>query len=71
LLQTETCDELWYRRNAIWHRYGYCFKGAKGQQVFGNQGCSRDIAAARAAMSSADLALVDAIDAREKTLGCK
>lgn len=71
LLQTETCDELWYRRNAIWHRYGYCFKGAKGQQIFGNQGCSRDIAAARAAMSSADLVLVDAIDAREKTLGCK
>ncbi len=69
--QADTCDALWHRRNAIWHRNGYCFTGAKGQQVFGNRGCSRDLAAARAVMSSADRALVDAIDAREKQLGCK
>lgn len=65
------CNDLWYRRNAIWHRYGYCFASAKGQQVFGNQGCSRDLAGARAAMSPADRATVDALDAREKALGCK
>jgi hypothetical protein len=69
--QEDTCDNLWHRRNAVWHRSGYCFTSAKGQQVFGNQGCSRDLAAARAAMTSADRALVDALDAREKQLGCK
>lgn len=69
--EPDTCDALWLRRNAIWHRYGYCFTGAKGQRTFGNQGCSRDITAARAAMSSADRALVDALDAREKELGCR
>lgn len=68
---TSNCDDLWYRRNAIWHRYGYCFSGAKGQRIFGNQGCSRDISAARAAMSPADRATVDALDAQEKAIGCK
>jgi len=68
---TESCDDLWYRRNAVWHRYGYCFASAKGQRIFGNQGCFRDLAAARAAMAPPDRALVDALDAREKVLGCK
>ncbi|MGE0769954.1 MAG: caspase family protein [Hyphomicrobiaceae bacterium] len=67
----ESCDDLWHRRNAVWHRNGYCFTGAKGQRTFGNQGCSRDLAGARAVMSPSDRALVDAIDAREKALGCK
>jgi hypothetical protein len=67
----ESCDDLWYRRNAVWHRYGYCFTSAKGQRVFGNNGCSRDLGSARAAMSPQDLVLVDAIDAREKAIGCK
>jgi hypothetical protein len=69
--QADTCEDLWYRRNAVWYKYGYCFTGAKGRQVFGNQGCSRDQAAVRAVMSSAERALVDALDAREKALGCK
>ena len=69
--QGDNCDSLWKRRNAIWHRHGYCFTGAKGQQVFGNQGCSRDQAAARAAMSTADRSEVDALDAQEKQLGCR
>ncbi len=69
--QEDTCDNLWHRRNAVWHRNGYCFTSAKGQQVFGNQGCSRDLTGTRAAMTSADRALVDALDAREKQLGCK
>ncbi|MGE0698524.1 MAG: caspase family protein [Hyphomicrobiaceae bacterium] len=67
----ESCDSIWQRRNAIWHRHGYCFTTTKGQQVFGNQGCSRDQAAARAAMSPADRTLVDALAAQEKALGCR
>lgn len=30
-----TCDELWYERNAIYAHYGYCFKTARAQAVFG------------------------------------
>ena len=67
----ETCDGLWQRRNAVWHRHGYCFTSPKGQQVFGNQGCSRNETSARAAMSPADRAEVDALSAREKQLGCR
>ncbi len=67
----DTCDTLWVRRNAIWHRHGYCFSGLRGQQVFGNQGCSRDQAEARAAMSPADRSAVDALATREKQMGCR
>jgi uncharacterized caspase-like protein len=66
----ETCEDLWRRRNAIWHRYRYCFTTTKGQQTFGNSGCIRDLNAARAAMSSADLAEVEALAAREQQMGC-
>jgi hypothetical protein len=64
------CDDLWRQRNAIWHRYGYCFKSAEGRRVFGNAGCSRDLAAARAAMSNEDRGKVDALAAREQQMSC-
>lgn len=67
----ESCDTLWRQRNAVWHRHGYCFTTAKGQQVFGNAGCSRNDAQARAAMTSADKAEVDHIIAREQARGCR
>ncbi len=66
-----SCDELWYRRNAIWHRYGYCFGSARGQAAFGNAGCSRDQSAAQAAMSAADRAEVDRLVAEERAQGCR
>jgi caspase domain-containing protein/YARHG domain-containing protein/SH3 domain-containing protein len=65
------CGNLWYTRNSIWHRYGYCFRGEKGQRVFGNDGCNRDQAQARAAMSGVDRNAVDAIAAQEKVMGCR
>ncbi|WP_394708662.1 YARHG domain-containing protein [uncultured Cohaesibacter sp.] len=33
--QNMTCGELWYARNAIFARQGYCFKTARARQVFG------------------------------------
>ncbi|WP_319410257.1 YARHG domain-containing protein [uncultured Cohaesibacter sp.] len=30
-----TCGELWYARNAIYARQGYCFKTVRARQVFG------------------------------------
>ncbi len=67
----DTCDSLWHERNAIWHRAKYCFKSPKGQAVFSNAGCSRDQAAAQAAMSPAERARVDDLLARERALGCR
>ncbi|MFN3743638.1 MAG: caspase family protein [Hyphomicrobiaceae bacterium] len=66
-----SCDELWHRRNAIWHSHGYCFTTARARQVFDTSSCFRDLQAARAAMSPADRAMVDALQARERELGCR
>jgi len=33
-----TCGQLWYARNAIYARNGYCFKTERGRAVFG-PGC--------------------------------
>ena len=67
----DTCESLWLRRNTIWKRNGYCFTSTKAKQALGNAGCSRDQAAARAAMSPTDLAEVDALSAKEQGMGCQ
>ncbi|MBL4812014.1 MAG: DUF4453 domain-containing protein [Rhodobacteraceae bacterium] len=36
----ELCDELWFTRNLIFDRAGYCFGSALGQVVFDNAGCT-------------------------------
>ena len=33
-----SCGQLWYERNAIFARHGYCFKNPRAIQTFG-QGC--------------------------------
>ncbi len=66
-----SCDDLWYRRNVIWHSHGYCFTTARARQTFDTSSCFRDQAAARAAMSPANRAAVDALQARERELGCR
>jgi hypothetical protein len=33
------CDDLWFARNQIFARAGYCFASPLGQGVFGNDGC--------------------------------
>ena len=33
-----SCDQLWYARNAIYARNGYCFQTPRAQAVFG-RGC--------------------------------
>jgi hypothetical protein len=32
------CNELWYARNQIYAQFGYCFRTARAQSVFG-PGC--------------------------------
>ena len=33
-----TCDDLWYARNQVYARNGYCFQSVKAKSVFG-PGC--------------------------------
>lgn len=33
------CEQLWFTRNLVFHRAGYCFGTPLGQAVFGNAGC--------------------------------
>lgn len=35
----ELCEELWFTRNLLFHRAGYCFGSTLGQSIFGNAGC--------------------------------
>ncbi len=32
-----SCGDLWYQRNAIYARQGYCFKTRRAQNVFGRR----------------------------------
>jgi len=34
------CDDLWFTRNAIYDRAGYCFNSDLGRAVFDNAGCT-------------------------------
>jgi hypothetical protein len=40
--QGSSCDQLWYRRNAIFKEAGYCFRSPKAISAFGNAGCQYD-----------------------------
>lgn len=67
----QSCGDLWYRRNAIWAAYGYCFTSARGQATFGTAGCSRNQAQVQAAMSPVDRAEVERLLAAETAQGCR
>ena len=67
----QSCDDLWYQRNAIWAAYGYCFTSQRGQATFGNAGCFRDQGQAQAAMSRQERATVDRLKAAEAAQGCR
>ncbi len=50
----EICDELWFTRNLIYDRAGYCFSSPLGRAVFDNDDCTgADIALDREALNMA------------------
>ena len=67
----QSCDDLWYQRNAIWAAYGYCFTSQRGQATFGNAGCFRDQGQVQAAMSGQDRAMAGRLKAEEAAQGCR
>ena len=38
-LAYDLCDDLWFSRNQLYDRAGYCFSTALGQAVFDNEDC--------------------------------
>ena len=61
------CEERWVARNTIFHRAGFCFSSALGQQLFGNAGCT----GTNPVLTPADREAVDAIRAQEQAAGCR
>jgi hypothetical protein len=63
---TETCDDLWFTRNALIDRAGYCFGSPLGQSLFDNAGClGKSVTLAPDAKEK-----VARIQAREALIGC-
>ncbi|WP_116131741.1 DUF4453 domain-containing protein [Tropicimonas sp. IMCC34043] len=61
------CNELWFTRNLIMDRAGYCFGSALGQALFDNRDCrGKDVQ-----LSAAQSAQVRKIQALETQIGCK
>ena len=69
-LSSMSCGDLWYRRNEIFARNGYCFKTDRAIRVFGNQGC-RFYVEADVPMSRAERDEVEILRAIERRKGCE
>ena len=69
-LGSMSCGDLWYRRNAIFARNGYCFKTDRAIRVFGNQGC-RFYVEGDVPMSRAEREEVEVIRVIERRKGCE
>lgn len=60
------CDELWFTRNLVFDRAGYCFGSPLGRAVFGNAGCI----GTEVSLSDADTSLVADIRSVEAEYNC-
>ena len=69
-LSSMSCGDLWYRRNEIFARNGYCFKTDRALRVFGNRGC-RFYVEGDVPMSRAEREEVEIIRAIERRKGCE
>jgi|GEM_PF-803702 len=61
-----SCNDLWYRRNAIFARKGHCFRTARGRAAFG-PGCFPPYGR----LNRAERRQVNRIIARERRNGCR
>jgi hypothetical protein len=66
-LALNVCDDLWFTRNLILDRAGYCFTSDLGQAIFDNADCVEG----EVALAPRAEALVDLISADEDGLQCR
>ena len=69
-LERLSCENLWLVRNHIFADNGYCFKTARGKELFGNASCSVDDAN-QVKMNSHEWANIATIRAVERDMGCE
>ncbi|MDX2289244.1 MAG: caspase family protein [Hyphomicrobiaceae bacterium] len=71
-LATLDCPSLWIARNEIFKRHGYCFATPRGQDYFGNAGCTtpdQDVVKRQAASTPVDN--IERISLEESRRGCR
>lgn len=61
-----SCTDLWYERNAIFDRNGYCFKTARGKSAFDNSDCYTS----NPSLTNAERNRVTEIKRLESRMGC-
>jgi hypothetical protein len=66
----QSCDQLWYERNAIYKQEGYCFKTQRAIAAFGNAGCAYDLEA-QVPLSPGERARIAAITQMEQAYSCR
>lgn len=66
-LATEICHDLWFTRNLIMDRAGYCFGSVLGKSIFDNSNCAGN----SVSLSKAETSLVARFRGLEQELGCK
>ena len=69
-LERLSCENLWLVRNHIFADNGYCFKTARGKELFDNASCSVDDAN-QVKMNSHEWANIATIRAVERDMGCE
>lgn len=67
VLATDACHDLWFTRNALVDRAGYCFGSVLGQAVFDNNGCTGK----SVTLSPQAQQTVHQIQALEARIGCR
>jgi hypothetical protein len=70
IASAQSCNELWYQRNAIFKAAGYCFKTARAISEFGNAGCLYD-EEDELPLSALNRRRVANLVAEERHLGCR
>jgi YARHG domain-containing protein len=68
--RAQSCDDLWYERNAIYKDAGYCFKTRRAIATFGNAGCQYD-AEEQVPLARGQRARIASIVRMERELGCR
>ena len=62
----QACEDLWFARNFIMDRAGYCFGSRLGQAVFDNSDCTSQ----QVRLDAADQATITQIRRKEAEFGC-
>jgi hypothetical protein len=68
-LHADSCDELWYERNAILWSAGFCFRDPRAVRVFRNTACAYD-RMFEVPLTSGDSMLVRLLEQAEAAKGC-